>query len=1023
MVDVSKIENLQRARSSGEDPTPQQEAKGASRLVWTLVRDQLLKQGQSIQSQQDVGPALRNFLKAVTEDLLAAVEPKTGKVPAAAIQTAVHTAIDLFGKESHVNNKPSSVTEANGELLKKVDLREQPNGKIRVVGEASADTHGLSILLKGLGVDIGGLEKPVADIIGKAANSRNYHNLGRFDTWTKVGRDVLIAVLGTPGTPHTKGIAGALAGLVSLGDALEQPALPSGPKLTSGSKTVLDTNGSGQTWTQFSQSKGSTDSEKIALESGSKAMKGGLLALVAARTQENGLKDARRRAAQLTQGLATSLGLRDPQRVQIAKTLAQTLAQHADVDDAAAAIFKSLGVESGAEGGSDAARMLHTLYQAVRGSGGFGAAEETIVAAALTEKIAVELGAEPGVGAQMARKLLEDNGLPFPASPEPTSPNKPQPKDLSHLPAPEALHYPDSFEQDEGFRTFLDSLLPVKAEGGNLAVAIKLGEALYPLVEELRGREGENVSLTDPRQQTKIFEAALRTIEDTSPLASALLELRSHKSSEGSGPSETKQRLGVMLNELKGRERGAQILEALLDKNPAGAKALRQSLQEAKARLPADAVAQREQLEAQSAALEAPDSPQAQQVVKDLLVMVEHPSTLAELHGQLADALENPQAPKSQTILAQQIKRTKGHLSKVKGLNAEAAAVLQTKLQVFQHAIEGKPPTEERANTIQEFKDIAAAYARQTQGETPAPKEWVQKFSASLKQGIESMEAQAAAIDEATTLAQSTGEDSWLRAAATVMWDHKANEYEAHHHSGGQQPPRRPGEKKGSSLFDEVEQRMASLGGKPNDRQAEIEDKKSIEAATAILNDPSIDFFDRIFLFLTLLVERHRKKIERDMIGQLDSEERMWIHEQGAHEKQKEVEIIQRDIHEIGKKLEPVNTVINRAEREIARIEKVPETDRTQEQKAAHGKAHTVLEDAKDEKRVLVEAFESKQVQLERDRGKRDAHRVEIASDRRSIDIQAAVVKRNTHLVEMLMDMIKTFDDHRNRNLQRIWSN
>ncbi|MEO1234665.1 MAG: hypothetical protein AAFZ18_37820, partial [Myxococcota bacterium] len=222
MADTNKIESLQNLRRGGAS-TPADEAKSAAGVVWTLVRDQLLRSGQD--PQRAPGPMLRAAVKSLAGNLADAIETKdggasapkgTGRVPAQAIKSAVEVLLDLHAKESFARTKPATVDERNGELHRKVELAENADGTFRALGEASAEGHGLAILTQGLGLDLKGLEAPVADIVRKAATSRNFHNLGRLSTWRKVASDALGAFLTTSGNPHMRAAAAALSGAHAL---------------------------------------------------------------------------------------------------------------------------------------------------------------------------------------------------------------------------------------------------------------------------------------------------------------------------------------------------------------------------------------------------------------------------------------------------------------------------------------------------------------------------------------------------------------------------------------------------------------------------------------------------------------------------------------------------------------------------------------------------------------------------------------------------------------------------------------
>ena len=236
---------------------------------------------------------------------------------------------------------------------------------------------------------------------------------------------------------------------------------------------------------------------------------------------------------------------------------------------------------------------------------------------------------------------------------------------------------------------------------------------------------------------------------------------------------------------------------------------------------------------------------------------------------------------------------------------------------------------------------------------------------------------------------------------------------------GGPGGPRGPGDFDG---FDNADSYAAGMGARVDKRDKVQEGRQSFDDIRAILNDPSLEFFDKIFLVMTMLIDRMRTKVEEDQIDQLDREEMMWINEQLAHEYQKEVEMAQRDIHELGKEVDKAAGAYTKSERHLKQLEATPEAERAPDHDKQVADARKVFEESKAGWTDHMGRFEQRKTVLNELRDARDAHRVQIASDRRSADIFAAKVKRNTHVVEMYMDLIKTFEEHKQRNLQRMLS-
>ncbi|MEL7372742.1 MAG: hypothetical protein AAFN74_27705, partial [Myxococcota bacterium] len=240
--------------------------------------------------------------------------------------------------------------------------------------------------------------------------------------------------------------------------------------------------------------------------------------------------------------------------------------------------------------------------------------------------------------------------------------------------------------------------------------------------------------------------------------------------------------------------------------------------------------------------------------------------------------------------------------------------------------------------------------------------------------------------------------------------------------NGPNMPPMPEGGPGDSDPFRTADEYAASMGGRIDKRRAEMKQRDNFDDIRAILNDPALEFFDKIFLVMTMLIDRTRDKIEEDQIDQLDREEMMWINEQMAHEYQKEVELAQRDIHELGKEVDKAAGAFTAAERRLKQLEAMPAQERAPDHDREVAAAKAGLAEAKEQWAEGMGRFETRKEVLNELRDARDAHRVQIASDRRSADIFAAKVKRNTHVVEMYMDLIKTFEDHKQRNLQRMLS-
>lgn len=225
MVDVRNIESLRQHRSGDAARTPKQEAKNAYSVAWTFVRDHMLKN----HGGRDLGPIVQRFLRGAADQLVGQIEARTGRVPAEAIKALIDQGIDVATKEAFVDRRPNDVSEKNGELRGKLSLRDNPDGSMKAVGEATADTQALAKMAKGLGLDLGALDPTVAKVFGEAAGDFKLHNIGRMDTWRQVGQRALTAMIGTPGPWQAKGVAAAAAGVEALGQAL-MSGEPKAPK-------------------------------------------------------------------------------------------------------------------------------------------------------------------------------------------------------------------------------------------------------------------------------------------------------------------------------------------------------------------------------------------------------------------------------------------------------------------------------------------------------------------------------------------------------------------------------------------------------------------------------------------------------------------------------------------------------------------------------------------------------------------------------------------------------------------------
>ena len=223
------------------------------------------------------------------------------------------------------------------------------------------------------------------------------------------------------------------------------------------------------------------------------------------------------------------------------------------------------------------------------------------------------------------------------------------------------------------------------------------------------------------------------------------------------------------------------------------------------------------------------------------------------------------------------------------------------------------------------------------------------------------------------------------------------------------------------NAFQTADNYAATMGARVDQRNETEEARQDFSDIRAILMDPSLEFFDKMFLVFTLMIDRMRTRIEKDQIAQLDREEMMWINEQLAHEYQKEVEMAQRDIHELGKEVDKAAGRYTKAQRKLNELEKTPANERGSDHDQQVASARDEFNSANNDWHDHMQRFDARKGVLNELRDARDAHRVQIASDRRSADIYAAKVKRNTHVVEMYMDLIKTFEDHKNRNIARMF--
>ena len=546
--------------------------------------------------------------------------------------------------------------------------------------------------------------------------------------------------------------------------------------------------------------------------------------------------------------------------------------------------------------------------------------------------------------------------------------------DLSSVPAPQGFQWPDVDPKVADFANEVlgPAGLNVEVVGGNEVVAghflTVLGMAANVAGQEL----GRPVDLQDPRDQAAVLRVAVDSLAEVSPTAKALSEAFDSVSS-----IPDPQQAGFLRAQLGRHERSSVttwVVEALTGREPQAMAAAKQKVAaalrdveaqiEGLADVPPELANDRTSLVGQQQALEDPDSLLGQAVVKGGL----H-------HLQYSE--EEPHSPVEWARMA-------------RGTYDKAVNVVRERLDVAEASQEVAP------------------HAASAVGRSALATIWNVAAEATGAPPLPTAGGGGAAGGPPNPPGPPGG-------GLPPGGPPGGGPPPGGPPGGG--PPRRPGD---IDSFDASDNYAASMGARVDKRDHKAEQRQSFDEVRAILNDPSLEFFDKMFLVMAMLIDRMRSKIEEDQIDQLDREEMMWINEQLAHEYQKEVEMAQRDIHELGKEVDKAAGAFTKAERNLKQLEATPEGERGPTFDKDLADAKQVFDGAKQNWGDHMGRFEKRKTVLNELRDARDAHRVQIASDRRSADIFAAKVKRNTHVVEMYMDLIKTFEEHKKRNLARM---
>jgi hypothetical protein len=957
-------------------------------------------------------------------------------------------------------------------LLNQVELLQNPpeelegSEKIRFKEDGSLwlpENHGLRKLLEGLGFeqDDQGKNLNLGDQVKKVL--RGFTQIDA-SSWLSIGAEVLKEVYGGSGDIKLRMAKGLQAGLRSFArEAVKAGVTSAAERRATAGDSTRTRNRNERTERTFG-SGDDTRSGQIRRENASrKVVNGGE---ESSKKRTGSIEDAqtgRRNAATAMHALIGHLaesgknGRVDDKRSQAAKTLADTVARRLEVDDNkvvkqlrglaqslvtgqkdwnayANGVFDALD-EFDAETRQDVAAPLRAMYSAVEATGdpndeATGEMMALVVTSALSEVLAQTAGAAPAEGLKMAAQIADDLGkqhlgkLTEMLRNTAKGASGAQVVDLSDLPAPEGMQWPQVSEPVMAVAEQLIDSLGVSVEGGNVPVAADFMLALNRAVDEAGVELADPSDLKEPEAQLAVAEKLLeRLVEDGSDKAKALLSaLRGHQAMMA-GSAGWAESLQVESRHLENLSRDGRVAAALLGGTAADKGAAIARVQEELDSL--DGMLEGEDLEALDAAVasgEAPDSP----AVRARLRQGQLERQLQALETDVAEAEELPPSVMSvvdEVALQMGIQEATAELGESQRLQValqdpsdEHAAVLgewEGRLQahVNEHG-------DEEGDFGRDLLD-GIRRARADGGlspDAPVVEQLRQRRSGLRGELVEVFASEAADLESASSSVRDASRqspkmeprrlaDSMFRGAVVQTWNQAG---------GGLKRSDVTYDPEAGDAFDRSWDATSWLGGRDKPKEGDVKWKKhqeDFETIKSILSDPALEFFDKMFIVMSLIVNKLRDKVEEDSIEQLDREELMWMNEQLAHEHQKEAEMAHRDVHEQGKNVDKAKAEYEKAK---TAYEKAGEGERDGAEKDlvnARKKYDAEYTKFEGGKKKLAEIWEA-----------RDVHRVRIASDRRHVDIFAAKVKRNTHLVEMWMDLMKNFEDHKNRNLQRMLS-
>lgn len=887
-------------------------------------------------------------------------------------------------------------------------------------------------LLDDLGVDKKNMGQSVVDALKGAT---------KIDAagWLNVGRAVLQALYGSTGDTKTRMTRAVTEGL----KALSQEAIQAGIREAGKSRTqeqtrtrerdrTRETRGDVETQvdetrreksTSFIDGNGGEHASKKAAKmgdaNGRSSAATAMHALINTRAEFNKRKGASDKQTQAAKALAKTIADRlevsSPKQARELQQTAQGLISgKKDWNAFASAVFDKLHAIGG-ETEDEVARPLHALFESLQLAGGDDGDPEKnqmlglVVTAALCEVLAHQGGALPAEGIRMAGQVAEELGMDHLSSV--TGFLQSQAKgsggarvvDLSGAPEPDHFDWPDL---DPGVQKLASSLIQEMGiqdpSGGNLPVAAEFTQALEDAMKMAGIDTGDPAALQDPKAKEKVAEHLLeRMAKQGSGRANGLLHmLKTQQASRARTPE--------VMGKLDGQARlcqelasDCQVAEALLGH-------AKQPRTDALDRVDA----QLADIDVRSQAEGLSDEETARLDVRKNQLLRQK-EALARPQGEVADEVVNEvgnrlgftdaaDAYRNLTALRQALSKPDG--------NRDQQQVLSSWSQAFEQKSKGVDDAEfgkqglAAIQAVQGGKEPDAAFMKELAGRVKTARDGLSQQLGQEKGNLVTMsQGYASQASNLGGLGDPELADTYFRGAVRNTWNHAAGGL-------GQEDAVHPHDHR--DAFERSWDTTTWLGGRDkrdDDKIKRKKDQEDFESIKAILSDPSLEFFDKMFIVISLIVNKLRDKVEEDSIEQLDREELMWMNEQLAHEHQKEAEMAHRDVHEQGKKVDGAKSEYDKAK--MAYENAGPEGKDGAERNLATARKKYDAEYTKFEagKKKLAEIWEA-----------RDVHRVRIASDRRHVDIFAAKVKRNTHLVEMWMDLLKNFEEHKNRNLQKM---